>query len=370
MKIGILITSISNFGQKGFYNAQEIGLAKALSKKFDDVKVYKLVSFDEERKIETIKNSPNVKVYFIPSKNHGINGVINVSILDKELDALIHFSDTQFSVPTVYKWCKKSKVIYIPYIGVVESHSTSKIKRFITNIMFRRNIDIYKKCSCCVKTPFVQNELKTLGVNETIVTPVGLDLDLLKDDFTKYDVIALKKKYGYKKNDKVILFVGRLIDEKQPIRMLEIFADVLKIDNNYKLMMIGTGELMYETKEKIKELDLENSTRMIERIPNSDIWELYRIADAFVNLNRQEIFGMAILEAMYYGCKVIAWKAPGPNLIIENKVSGYLVENNQEVITTILKSNSVDNESHKRILSNFIWNKMVNKVYEMIKNRD
>ena len=33
MKIGILITSISNFGQSGFYNSQEIGLAKALSKK-------------------------------------------------------------------------------------------------------------------------------------------------------------------------------------------------------------------------------------------------------------------------------------------------------------------------------------------------
>lgn len=26
------------------------------------------------------------------------------------------------------------------------------------------------------------------------------------------------------------------------------------------------------------------------------------MADSFVNLNQQEIFGMAILEAMYYGC--------------------------------------------------------------------
>lgn len=34
---------------------------------------------------------------------------------------------------------------------------------------------------------------------------------------------------------------------------------------------------------------------------------------------------MAILEAMYYGCKVVAWDAPGPNLIIENGKSGWLV---------------------------------------------
>ena len=37
MCIGLLITSIGNFGQKGFYNAQEIGLAKELDKLFDEV---------------------------------------------------------------------------------------------------------------------------------------------------------------------------------------------------------------------------------------------------------------------------------------------------------------------------------------------
>ena len=43
MRIGLLITSIGNFGQKGFYNAQEIGLAKELDKLFDEVIVYKAV---------------------------------------------------------------------------------------------------------------------------------------------------------------------------------------------------------------------------------------------------------------------------------------------------------------------------------------
>ena len=34
---------------------------------------------------------------------------------------------------------------------------------------------------------------------------------------------------------------------------------------------------------------------------------------------------MAILEAMYHNCNVIAIKAPGPECIIENKVSGFIV---------------------------------------------
>ena len=54
MKIGLLITSIGSFGKKGYYNAQEIGLAKALDSLVDEVRVYKLVSADMDKGIETI----------------------------------------------------------------------------------------------------------------------------------------------------------------------------------------------------------------------------------------------------------------------------------------------------------------------------
>ena len=48
MRVGLLITSIGSFGKKGFYNAQEIGLAKALDSLVDEVKVYRLVSVEME----------------------------------------------------------------------------------------------------------------------------------------------------------------------------------------------------------------------------------------------------------------------------------------------------------------------------------
>lgn len=40
MKIGILASMINNFGEKGFYNSQEIGLAKMLSSKGNEVMLY------------------------------------------------------------------------------------------------------------------------------------------------------------------------------------------------------------------------------------------------------------------------------------------------------------------------------------------
>lgn len=369
MKIGILITSISNFGQRGFYNSQEIGLAKALSKKNDAVEVYKLVPIANKKRVETIDSNDNATVHFIPAKNFGINGFIDIRELDKSLDALIHFADTQFSVPVVYKWCEKNTVQYIPYIGVVESHSTSKLKQFVTNFMFRRNIAVYKKCVCCVKTPTVQSKLGKINIERAVVTPVGLDMDLLKQDFLNYDPIKLKSKYGYQEREKILLFVGRLIEEKQPVRMIEIFAEILKVDANYKLLMVGSGELRETVNAKIKELGIQNKVQILEQIPNSDIWELYRFSEAFINLNQQEIFGMAILEAMYYGCKVVAWKAPGPNYIITENKTGYLVSNNAQMIEDIVNGKDVSKASHQKIVNEFTWDNMAEKINIIVSER-
>ena len=142
MRIGLLITSIGNFGQKGFYNAQEIGLAKELDKLFDEVIVYKAVSDSQTQQVENIKGCVHSALHQIPVRSKGINGIWDCNLMDGSIDALIYFSDTQLSVPEVYRWCKKNDVTLFPYIGVVESHSTSRFKKMIIDTLFRRNINV------------------------------------------------------------------------------------------------------------------------------------------------------------------------------------------------------------------------------------
>lgn len=358
MKIGLLITSIGNFGQKGFYNAQEIGLAKALDRYFDEVQVYKLILENQQESRELIEESKNAFLHMIPAKSFGINGLFNTEILDTKLDVLVYFSDTQFNVPKVYKWAMKNKIQFYPYIGVLESHSTSAVKRLLINALFKRNLAVYKKCHCLVKTPVVEKQLRNMDIQNITVMPVGLDLTLLHQDYMNANTDELKVKYGFKPEDKVLLFIGRLIDEKQPMRMIDILAELLKKDDNYKLLMVGTGPLKDAVNAAIKKYGVKKSVKQVEKIPNSDIWELYRFAECFINLNQQEIFGMAILEAMYYGCKVVAWKAPGPSYIIEDDISGYLVDSNELVIERILTSEYNPGSGKKRVLSQFIWNNM------------
>ena len=55
--------------------------------------------------------------------------------------------------------------------------------------------------------------------------------------------------------------------------------------------------------------------------------EIYSVADIFINTNDKEIYGMSILEAMYCGCPVVAKRAPGPEFIVDNGQTGYVIDN-------------------------------------------
>lgn len=367
MKIGLLDTCIGNFGQKGFYNTQELGLGKALVQWVQEVFVYKLAPISSEyQKEEYVHENGNKLIsQIIPSRCVGSNGLLDTAKLEPSLDVLVYFSDTQLIVPELDKWSAANSVKLIPYIGVIESHSTNSISRAVINLLFRRNLAVYKKHSCMTKNPRVAECLKKMGVSDLVIAPVGLDLDLLHSDYEQADIQQLKQKYGYTESDKVLLFVGRLIEEKQPLRMIDIFAECYKQDSHYKLLLVGTGELADAVSAKIEKLGIGDSVQLIARIPNQDIWELYRIADCFVNLNQQEIFGMAILEAMYYGCKVVAWEAPGPGFIIEDGISGCLADSDEGILQAIFEKNIDPNCAKQRVLSCFTWENTAKKILKI-----
>lgn len=369
MRIGLLVTSIGDFRRKGFYNEQEVGLAKAMEPLVDQVKLYKLVPNDQKRREEKIENYNKLIIYYIPSKRIGSNGIICTDVLDETLDVLIYFSDIQLSVLKVYRWTKKKRVTFLPYIGAIKSHSINRIKQFVMNFMSIQNLYVYKNSCCLAKTPEIANKLHQFGVKEIVIATVGIDIELLRLDYKNYSTVDLKRKYGYLKSDKILLFIGRMINEKQPERMVKIFEKVTRKDINYRLIMIGSGPIKNTVIKLAQAINVADKIQFIDCVLNSDIWELYRIADVYINLNQREIFGMSILEAMYYECKVVAWKAPGPNLIIENGVSGWLAEKDEEVIAKIMDEKAVEVKARDRIISNFMWSNTAHKIKEILEKK-
>ncbi|MCD7824197.1 MAG: glycosyltransferase [Oscillospiraceae bacterium] len=323
--------------------------------------MYKLLGEDEP--LPEDETSGNLAVHYHHTKSLGINGLVDTRILNPDVDALVYFADTQLSVPEIYRWCKKNSVVFIPYIGVIESHSTNKVIRFVMNSLFRRNVAVYKKVTCLVKNEDVRDRLSLRGVQNSVFAPVGIDLELLNSDFEQTSQVSLRKKYGYGTDEKIILFIGRLVEEKHPLELIKYFQRLYKKDDSYRLIIVGKGELKEPLQALIEENELNSYVRYFESIPNNQIWELYRIASAFVNLNRQEIFGMVLLEAMYYKVKVVAWHAPGPDYIIQDGVSGFLVSDEDSLIEAIEKrAPDIGTNAHNRIVNDFTWDKTASSV--------
>ncbi|MGY8873220.1 MAG: glycosyltransferase, partial [Pseudomonadales bacterium] len=74
----------------------------------------------------------------------------------------------------------------------------------------------------------------------------------------------------------------------------------------------------------------------LDWVDKADLPALYRRADLLLLPSRFDTFGCVVLEALTCGLPVIAYHCKGPKDIIEDKVSGYLVENSQEMAKAII----------------------------------
>ena len=361
-KIGLIEAYAGNFDKNNFYNSQIVGLAKALHKNKFEVEIYKFTKA-EKNSVYLINNS--IKYYTIASISIYNTSFISTKSLSRDLDAIVFFSGISINLSKLEKWCAKNNVILFPYIGITESNSNKTLIRKITNIFYKRSIFIYKRHICFAKTESVLKELLDKEVKNVELLPVGLDEDLLNKEFNNYDKNEIKKKYGFIVSDEILLFIGRLEKEKNPINIVEIFRILNSQNNKYKLIIIGKGNEKNQLLTKLKEYKLLDKTLYIDEIENSKIWELYYISNWFINLSTTEIFGMCILEALFYNCHVIAMNAPGPRMIIENGF-GDIVNNNNEIIDIIENNEILQKTPNQLINEKYVWNKTIKNLLKYL----
>ena len=160
---------------------------------------------------------------------------------------------------------------------------------------------------------------------------------------------------------KLLLFVGRLEAYKRPFAALELLE---RLGGQYGLVVIGDGSLSERFQETAAEKGLLDRFFYFRRVPNVEMYRYYAACDYFVNFNTHEIFGMSILEAMYQGCVVAARRAPGPEQIIEDGVSGFLCSSDQEMdlVFSDPRTERMGEAAEKRIQDCFTWDRTAEQI--------
>lgn len=119
----------------------------------------------------------------------------------------------------------------------------------------------------------------------------------------------LRKEFGIKKEDVVILFVGKLINKKRPMDLLK--AHKIFIDNNRQmedivhLVYVGSGD--YEEKlKKYSELNNFKNINFLGFKNQAELPKYYAMADIFVLPSGVgETWGLVVNEAMNFSLPVI-----------------------------------------------------------------
>ena len=127
----------------------------------------------------------------------------------------------------------------------------------------------------------------------------AIDLDKFK-----YDEKLRKKKrkeLGIKDDTLVIGHLGRFVAQKNHTFLIDIFNEIHKKNNNSILLLAGQGPLEKEIRNKVKELNLEDSVKFLGQ--RNDANELYQAFDVF------------LLPSLYEGLPVVGVEAQASGLL-------------------------------------------------------
>ena len=172
---------------------------------------------------------------------------------------------------------------------------------------------------------------------------------------------SIKKKIKLE-GKKIVLFVGKLIDRKNPLDFLKL-AKLSKSQNQFKFLMIGDGYLKKKCQKYAKKNNL-NNVSLIGFVNQKELREYYKVSDLLVVPSEYETWGLNINEAFVTNTPVICTCDCGASEdLVVNGETGYTYKSGnvldlQKKVFKILKNKKV----HKKMSKNI--NKK-NKKYSM-----
>ena len=143
-------------------------------------------------------------------------------------------------------------------------------------------------------------------------------------NFNEWDTREIKP-IDWKTNDEIIIGnVGRLVEQKGQIHLIELAKRLRESGLKFKLLIAGIGAEEKKLTKLIAENELEKHVQLIGFL--SDVKSFLNSIDIFVFPSLWEGFGNAMVEAMLEKRAVVAFNlTSNPEIITDNSL-GYLVE--------------------------------------------
>ncbi len=179
----------------------------------------------------------------------------------------------------------------------------------------------YEASEVIVNSNYMKNELQRLfglPYEKINVVPNGVNLNLFNGIERDYN---FRRKYAMD-NEKIILFMGRLVYEKGIQHLIAAMPKILNGYHDSKLVICGKGGMLDELKAEAERLGISEKVYFAGYMQGKDVQKMYKAADIAVFPSTYEPFGIVALEAMLSENPIVVSDIGGLNEIVQHKENG------------------------------------------------
>ena len=206
------------------------------------------------------------------------------------------FISRQFNIPLVHTY----HTLYEDYVYYITKgyfdKPSKKIVEYLTQFYCDKTAN-----ELIVPTKKIYDLIKEkYNVDKNIyIIPTGIEVErFYKENVNSKKVEEIGKKLKITDKDFVIIFVGRMAQEKNVDLLLSAQKKLVEKDKNIKLLMVGDGPDLDNYKKTVKEYGIDKNVIFVGKVPWETVPQYYRLADVFATASTSETQGLTVIEAM------------------------------------------------------------------------
>lgn len=363
------------------YNNQGIGLSTALSDLGHECGLVYYAKKGNAREEEITRNGHKIKVYHVEGLNIVWNAVYNreiYNICDKYDVIQVSECDQIFSWMLYRKYPTKTMIYHGPY----KSKYTKKynIRATVFDMLFTWRAG-FKNANVLCKSKLAEEYLRNKGFRNLETVGVGLDNQKIDVAVNKEDIPQkIVETIDYKKDSKYILYIGAISKRKNFKFAIDVLNRIVNEYGYHSYKLIVVGDKAYKEEDYFSEcfslierLKLSDNVRYLGRVEQKFLKFIYNVSDIYILPTQYDIFGMVYLEAMYYGVPIVTTLCGGSSLLIEDGVTGYVrnIEDEEGWVSAILDNCNSEEQiegirakSMKLIREQFLWKNIAPRFVE------
>ncbi len=272
-------------------------------------------------RIDNYMINPNNFIEWIMQMNFNMISKVNQIIAEQGNFDVIHAHD--WLVAYAAKTIKNSyNLPIVATIHATEAGRNSGIhdetQRYINDTEWMLT---YEATEVIVNSNYMKNELQRLfglPYEKINVVPNGVNLSTYNGIERDYD---FRRRFAMD-NEKIILFMGRLVYEKGIQYLISAMPKILNGYNDAKLVIAGKGGMLDELRAQANALGIGQKVYFAGYQNGKDVAKMYKAADISVFPSTYEPFGIVALEAMLAERPIVVSDIGGLNEIVEHRVNG------------------------------------------------